>query len=124
VDGPILVLHDTTSFSVMRSNTEAIGQTHKVGSGHKNKAVHQRMHKVCGILMHTCLAVTTDGLPLGLTVINLWRRKKFKGTNALNGRGLVDGKHSVSAARIPHRREGEHQVAGECKTIRGECWRL
>ena len=101
VDGPILVLHDTTSFSLTRSDTEAIGQTHRVGSGHKNKAGRQRMHTVCGVLMHSSLAVTTDGLPLGLAAIRLWTRKKFKGTNALNGRGLDGGKHSVNFTRIP-----------------------
>ena len=37
-DRPILVLYETTSFSLMRSDTEAIGQNHKVDSGHKDKA--------------------------------------------------------------------------------------
>ena len=101
VDGPILVLHDTTEFSFTRSDTEAIGQTRKVGCGHKNKAGRQRMHTVCGILMHSSLAVTTDGLPLGLTAIKLWTRKKFKGTDALNGKGIDGGKHSVNFTRIP-----------------------
>ncbi len=101
VDGPILVLHDTTEFSFTRSDSQAIGQTHKVASGQKNKAGRQRMHTVCGILMHSSLAVTPDGLPLGLTAIKLWTRKKFKGTNALKGRGVDGGKHSVNTTRIP-----------------------
>jgi hypothetical protein len=101
VDGLILVLHDTTDFSFTRSDTHAIGQTYKVGSGHKDKAGRQRMHTVCGILMHSSLAVTTDGLPLGLTAIKLWTRKKFKGTNALQGKGIDGGKHSVNTTRIP-----------------------
>jgi hypothetical protein len=100
-NGSILVLHDTTEFSFTRSNTEAIGKTRKVASGHKNKAGRQRMHTVCGILMHSSLAVTTDGLPLGLAAIKLWTRKKFKGTNALKGKGIDGGKHSVNATRIP-----------------------
>ena len=45
------------------------------------------MHTVCGILVHPSLAVTPGGLPLGLAGIKLWTRKKFKGTNALKGRG-------------------------------------
>ena len=45
--------------------------------------------------------VTRDGLPLGLAAIKLWTRKKFKGLNALQGRGLDGGKHSVNTARIP-----------------------
>jgi len=95
------VLHDTTEFSFTRSDTAAVGQTHKVAAGHKDKAGRQRMHTVCGILMHSSLAVTPDGLPLGLAAIKLWTRKKFKGTNALAGRGLDGGKHSVNTTRIP-----------------------
>jgi hypothetical protein len=41
--------------------------------------------------MHSSLAVTTEGLPLGLTAIKLWTRKKFKGTNALQGKTLDGG---------------------------------
>jgi len=60
------------------------------------------MHTVCGILMHSSLAVTTDGLPLGLAAIKLWTRKKFKGTNALQGKTLdSSGKHSINTTRIP-----------------------
>jgi hypothetical protein len=101
VEGPILVLHDTTEFSFTRSDTQAIGQTHKVASGQKDQAGRQRLHTVCGILMHSSLAVTTDGLPLGLAAVKLWTRKKFKGANALKGRGPDGGKHSVNATRIP-----------------------
>jgi len=59
------------------------------------------MHTVCGILMHSSLAVTTDGVPLGLAALKLWTRKKFKGTNALKGKGIDGGKHSVNITRIP-----------------------
>lgn len=100
-DGPVLVLHDTTEFSFTRSDTQAIGQTHKVASGPQNKKGRQRMHTVCGILMHSSLAVTTAGLPLGLAAIKIWTRKKFKGTNALKGRGIDGGRHSVNTTRIP-----------------------
>jgi hypothetical protein len=101
VAGPVLVLHDTTEFSYTRENATAIGLTHKVAKGHKDKKGRQRMHTVCGILMHSSLAVTTDGLPLGLAAIKLWTRKKFKGTNALQGKTLDGGKHSVNTTRIP-----------------------
>lgn len=100
-EGPILVLHDTTEFSFTRSDNKAIGLTHKVAGGHKDQSGRQRMHTVCGILMHSSLAVTTDGLPLGLAAIKLWTRKKFKGTNALKGRGIEGSKHSVNTTRIP-----------------------
>ena len=101
MNGPILVLHDTTEFSFTRNDTQAIGQTRKVAAGHANEDGRPRMHTVCGILMHSSLAVTTEGLPLGLTAIKLWTRKKFKGTNALKGKGIDGGKHSVNATRIP-----------------------
>jgi hypothetical protein len=73
VNGHVLVLHDTTEFSFTRENAAAIGLTHKVAKGHKDKRSRQTMHTVCGILMHSSLVVTTDGLPLGLAAIKLWR---------------------------------------------------
>jgi hypothetical protein len=51
--------------------------------------------------MHSSLAMTPQGKPLGLTAIKLWTHKKFKGTNALAGRGQEGGKHSVNTTRIP-----------------------
>jgi hypothetical protein len=42
--------------------------------------------------MHSSLAVTTGGLPLGLAAIKLWTRKRFKGTNAL--------KRSINPTRV------------------------
>jgi hypothetical protein len=52
-----------------------------------------RIHTVCGILMHSSLALTTDGLPLGLAAVKFWTRSKFKGTNAL--------KRRVNPTRVP-----------------------
>lgn len=43
--------------------------------------------------MHSSLAVTTKGLPLGLTAIKFWTRKKFNGRNAL--------KSHINPTRIP-----------------------
>lgn len=70
--GPILVLHDTTEFSFRREKPDLIGFTGKTAG-----------RTQCGILMHSTLAVTTEGLPLGLAAIKFWTRKKFKGTTAL-----------------------------------------
>ena len=77
--GPILVLHDTTEFSFQREKPKSIGLTHKTTT--------------CGILMHSSLAITTDGLPLGLTAVKFWTRKKFKGANAL--------KRKINSTRVP-----------------------
>jgi hypothetical protein len=91
-DGPILILHDTTEFTYSRTDVESIGILHKSFTG---KMKRGRLHHftVCGILMHSSLAVTTEGLPLGLTAIKFWTRSKFKGTNAL--------KRKINPTRVP-----------------------
>jgi len=91
-DGPVLVLHDTTEFSYRREKPEAIGITKAINSG-RDKAGRLRSHTVCGILMHSSLAVTTAGLPLGLAAIKFWTRKKFTGTAAL--------KKKINPTRVP-----------------------
>jgi hypothetical protein len=48
---------------------------------------------MCGILMHSSLAVTTEGLPLGLGAIKFWSRSQFKGCNAL--------KRTINPTRVP-----------------------
>lgn len=91
-NGPILILHDTTEFTFQRDSPDAIGITYAINSG-RDKAGRIRAHTVCGILMHSSLAVTCDGLPLGLTAVKFWNRKKFKGTAAL--------KRKVNPTRVP-----------------------
>src|SRR5215831_2010591 len=91
-DGLVLVLHDTTAFSFQRDEPSEIGATFKVNSG-KDKAGRLRQHTVCGILMHSSLIVTLEGLPLGLCAIKFWTRKQFKGTNALKKR--------INPTRVP-----------------------
>ena len=91
-EGPILVLQDTTKFSFQREKPERIGFTTSINSG-KDKAGRTRMHTVCGLLMHSSLAVTTDGLPLGLAAVSFWTRDKFKGTAVL--------KKKINPTRVP-----------------------
>ena len=90
--GPILILHDTTEFSWKRKRPEAVGFTTKVGGG-KDMLGRERMHTLCGLLMHSSLAVTTDGLPLGMAAVKFWTRKKFKDKAAL--------KRKVNSTRVP-----------------------
>ena len=71
--GPILIVHDTTEFSYQKENAESIGLLHRPPAG-KYKDGRPRYHTVCGILMHSSLAVTTEGLPLGLTAIKFSAR--------------------------------------------------
>lgn len=88
----ILVIQDTTEFSFQRENKEAIGITRIVPAGVDlfGKPVQ---YKKCGVLMHSSLAISDTGLPLGLTAIKFWTREQFKGTNAL--------KRHINPTRIP-----------------------
>jgi hypothetical protein len=52
-----------------------------------------RYHTMRGVLMHSSLAVTQQGLPLGLAAIKFWTRDKFHGANAL--------KRKINPTRIP-----------------------
>jgi transposase-like protein len=90
--GPILLIQDTTEFSYQRADTNAIGITKSVNSG-RAKDGRLRHHTVCGMLMHSSLAVTTEGLPLGLAAVKFWTRKKFKGTAQL--------KKKINPTRVP-----------------------
>ena len=90
--GPLLVLHDTTEFSYQREDIEAVGKT-RINIAGAYRDGSPRLYTACGILMHSSLAVTTEGLPLGLTAIEFWSRKKFKGANAL--------KKKINPTRVP-----------------------
>lgn len=92
-DGMVLVLQDTTEFSFQREQPELIGFTKAVATNAKRKDGRKRVHTVCGILMHASLAVTTDGLPLGVAAVKFWNRKKFKGARAL--------KKTINPTRVP-----------------------
>jgi hypothetical protein len=79
---PLLVLHDTTEFT-FQSNGPSVGLLTNL----------PRKRTVSGLLMHSSLVVTADGLPLGLAAVKFWTRKHFKGTTAL--------KRIINPTRIP-----------------------
>jgi len=91
-DGPILILQDTTEFSFKRKVPEKIGFT-KIATSTMGKDKRYQKHKVCGLLMHASLAVTPEGLPLGLTAVKFWSRSRFKGSDAL--------KRKINPTRVP-----------------------
>ena len=91
-EGTLLVLQDTTEFVYQRAAPESIGYTKHVNSG-RDKEGRWRQHKLCGVLMHASLAVTLEGLPLGLTAARFWSRAQFKGLLAL--------KRKVNQTRVP-----------------------
>lgn len=90
--GPILILQDTTEFNFKRASPEKIGFT-QVSTGQKLKDGRRKKHVVCGFQMHASLAITPDGLPLGLTAAKFWSRAAFKGTAAL--------KRKINPTRVP-----------------------
>jgi hypothetical protein len=89
---PVLILHDTTEFSFQREDPRPIGIL-KRGLVAKGRQERLRPYTTCGLLMHASLAVTTEGLPLGLAAVKFWTRKAFKGTNAL--------KRKINPTRVP-----------------------
>jgi len=88
----ILMLQDTTEFTFRRHDAAPIGIVHKSYT-RKDKEGRPQHHTVCGLLMHSSLAVTAEGLPLGLAAIKFWTRDEFKGCNAL--------KKKINPTRIP-----------------------
>ena len=54
-----------------------------MSTGRKLKEGRYQKHAICGLLMHASLAITPDGLPLGMTAAKFWSRSKFKGSAAL-----------------------------------------
>ena len=90
--GVVLLLQDTTEFTYRRASATAIGVTKSVNSG-RDAEGRWRHHTLCGLLLHTSLAVTTEGVPLGVTAAKVWTRAKFRGTAAL--------KRKVNPTRVP-----------------------
>ena len=88
----ILMLHDTCEFSFQRDKDSKIGLLGRPACG-KGKDGRIKFITVRGILMHSSLAITLDGLPLGLAAIKFWTRKQFKGCNAL--------KKKINPTRVP-----------------------
>lgn len=74
---PVLVLHDTTEFSFHRGDPHAVGFTRVMHRGH-HRTERNSHRKICGVLMHSALVVTEDGLPLGLAAAKFWTRTRLK----------------------------------------------
>jgi hypothetical protein len=91
-DDTLLVLHDTTEFSFQRDDPTQIGLTREYRTGKKADR-RKPPRQVCGILMHSSLVTTVEGVPLGLAAVKFWTRKKFKGSSAL--------KRKVNPTRVP-----------------------
>lgn len=90
--GPLLILHDTTEFSFQRVKGEELGVLHRKVTGRTLNGI-ACTRTLCGVQLHSSLAVTVEGLPLGLAAVKFWTRKKFKGCNAL--------KRKINPTRVP-----------------------
>lgn len=91
-EGPILILQDTTEFIYNRARPGKIGFTNTINAG-RYRAGQPNVLTLCGMLMHSSLAVTLAGTPLGVTAVKLWTRTKYKGTWKL--------KRHVNPTRVP-----------------------
>jgi hypothetical protein len=89
---PVLVLHDTTELSFRREDGRTVGILQKLATRYASQGRPQ-YHTSCGILMHSSLVTTREGLPLGLAAIKFWNRDKFHGANAL--------KRRINPTRVP-----------------------
>lgn len=74
---PVLVLHDTTTHTFNRVDEESIGWVKL----HHNELMQHREEEpglICGTLFHASLAVTAEGVPLGLLDAHFWSRENMK----------------------------------------------
>ncbi|MER9250077.1 transposase DNA-binding-containing protein [Mesorhizobium sp. M0590] len=143
-EGPILILQDMTEFIYSRAQPGKIGFAKTINAG-RYKAGQPNVLALCGVLMHSSLAVTLTGTPpLGLTAVKFWTRTKFKGTLALNWhinptrmpietkesyRWLENLRQSIALVGAPERRDflclspGVHSITvrDSAKRASGNC---
>ncbi|MDB6131790.1 MAG: family transposase [Verrucomicrobiales bacterium] len=94
--GPFLIMHDTTEFTYQRQGITGMGLLKRAFACRDfRKTGRPACLTVRGMLMHSSMAFTLDGLPPGLTAIKFWTRSKFKGAAEL--------KRHVNTTRIPIR---------------------
>ena len=116
--GPTLVLHDTTEMTFKTNQPQKIGYTRKCAN--KMALNKQKIKRaMCGVLMHSSLAITPEGLPLGFTAKKFWNRDRFKKVKALY--------RKKNATRIPIEEKesyrwiegvrNSNQLLGESKRI-------
>lgn len=92
--GTILMLHDTTEFVFQRKSAHGFGLlSNPCLSSGPGRNGHPTHITVRGLLMHSSMALTLEGVPLGIAAVKFWSRKKFIGCNAL--------KRKINPTRIP-----------------------
>ncbi len=69
--GLVLVVQDITEFSCRRAKPETIGAIGRAPIGRDHNG-NPQTYTQCGLLMHTSLVVTPEGLPLGSGAAGGW----------------------------------------------------
>lgn len=114
--GTILVLHDTSEFSYKRKKPAAIGFISRKRKLTQINREIPELISVCGILMHASLAVSEEGLPLGLTAAKFWTRRVFKNTKQM--------KRHINPTRIPVTEKESikwlHNLEASVKPLKGQ----
>jgi hypothetical protein len=105
-DGPLLILHDTTTFTYNRGNMAAVGITHRSFTKKDRDGLPQH-YVVCGLHMHSGMVVTPEGLPLGLASIHFWTRDRFKGCTAM--------KRKINPTRVPIEEKESRRWLGDLR---------
>ncbi|MBT6120897.1 hypothetical protein HOH45_05465 [bacterium] len=68
IKGKLLILHDTTEYSYKRKIPSKIGHIREIIFNYGRK------YTVYGLLMHSNIVITPEGLPIRLSSIKLWLR--------------------------------------------------
>lgn len=85
-------MHDTTEITYRRLKPQSIGYTRKCAN-RKGLFDQDIKSAQCGVLMHSSLVLTPEGLPLGFSAKKFWNRDKFKGIKVIY--------RNKNATRIP-----------------------
>ncbi|WP_352830162.1 transposase DNA-binding-containing protein [Mesorhizobium sp. M0159] len=99
-EGPILILQDTTEFIYSRAQPGKIGFTKTINAG-RYKAGQPNVLTLCGVLMHSSLAVTPSGTPFHHSV---WRRRSSGHERSSRERSRSSGTSIPRACRSRRRR--------------------
>ena len=102
--GPVLILHDTTEFSYHREDVGCHRHSEEI-LHRPDKAGRLRHYTVCGILMHSSLAVTTARAAAGSGGHQVLDPRQISGLQRAEEEDQSDAR--------AHRKEGEHPLAGE-----------
>lgn len=108
----ILMPHDTCEFSFQRNKDSKTGLLGRPSCG-RDKDGRQKHFTVRGLLMHSSLAITLDGLPLGLAAIKVPDPPAVQGVQ----RPQTQNQSHPRA----HYGEGEHPLAGKPASINRTC---